>query len=50
MCGDGGVLAVVKDAAGTRGGAELQEIDADPIAFRPDDVLGANACLAGLIG
>ena len=44
--GDGGALAVVEDAAGPRGGAELQEVHADAVVLRPDDVLGRHAGLA----
>ena len=40
--GDGGALAVVEHAAGARRGAELEEVDADAIVVRPDDMLGAR--------
>ena len=43
-------LAIVQDAAGPRRGAELQEIQADAVVVGPDDVLGADAGLAGAVG
>ena len=48
--GDGGSLAVVQHAAGARSSAELQEIDTDAVLVGPEDVLGANAGFAGVVG
>ena len=47
---DGGALAIVQDTGSPGRGAELEEVDPDAVVFRPDDVLGADAGLAGVVG
>src|SRR5262249_13955506 len=48
--GDGRGLAIVQYTAGARGGAEFEEVNANAILRRPDDVLAGHAGLASLIG
>src|SRR5207249_4759845 len=42
--------AVVEHAAGARGGAELDVVDADAVLVGPEYVLGADARLARVVG
>ncbi len=48
--GDGRSFAVVENRAGPRCRAELEEVDADAIVLRPDDVIGGDAGFTRMIG
>src|SRR5262249_39429580 len=47
---DGRAAPVVQDAAGPRGGAEFEEIQADAILVGPDDLIDGDASFAGVVG